>query len=220
MVCNPNNPTGHVLTSAEMDAVVEVARKARAWIVADEIYRGAEIGSDEPSPTFWGRYDKVVVTAGLSKAFGMPGLRVGWAVAPAELIRQLWIRHDYSTLTPGALGDALCAIAMEPAVREQVLARTRARIRANLPRLEEWIHSHDDIFAYVRPAAGAIAYVKYDLPVKSSKLIDRIRAEQSVLLVPGDMFGLGKGIRFGFGFDIEQTMKGLARVDEVLAASV
>jgi aspartate/methionine/tyrosine aminotransferase len=220
MVCNPNNPTGHVLSSDEMDAIVEVAGRARAWIVADEIYRGAEIGSDEPSPTFWGRYDKVVVTAGLSKAFGMPGLRVGWAVAPAELIRQLWMRHDYSTLTPGALGDALCAIAMEPSVRDKVLARTRARIRANLPRIEEWIHSHDDIFAYVRPVAGAIAYVKYDLPVKSSKLIDRIREEQSVLLVPGDMVGLGKGIRFGFGFDVEQTMKGLARVDEVLASLV
>ncbi|HEV8564295.1 MAG TPA: aminotransferase class I/II-fold pyridoxal phosphate-dependent enzyme [Actinomycetota bacterium] len=218
MVCNPNNPTGHVLTSDEMDAVVDVARKARAWIVADEIYRGAEIGSDEPSPTFWGRYDRVVVTAGLSKAFGLPGLRVGWAVAPEEVIRELWIRHDYSTLTPGALGDALCAIAMEPAVREKVLARTRTHIRANLPRLEDWIHTHDDIFEYVRPTAGAIAYVKYDLPVKSSKLIDRIRRDQSVLLVPGDMFGLGKGIRFGFGFDVEQTLKGLARVDEVLAA--
>lgn len=219
MVCNPNNPTGYVLTSDEMDAIVEVAQRARAWIVADEIYRGAEIDSDEPSPTFWGRYDKVVVTAGLSKAFGMPGLRVGWAVAPEEVIRQLWIRHDYSTLTPGALSDALCAITMEPAIREKVLARTRAHIRENLPPLEEWIHTHDEIFEYVRPAAGAIAYVKYDLPIKSSKLIDRIRREQSVLLVPGDMFGLGKGIRFGFGFDIEQTLKGLARVDEVLAAA-
>ena len=84
--------------------------------------------------------------------------------------------------------------------------------------MEEWIHTHDDIFRYARPTAGAIAYVKYDLPVKSTKLADRIRREQSVLLVPGDVFGLGKGIRFGFGFDIEHTMKGLARVDETLAA--
>jgi len=216
MVCNPNNPTGSVLTAEEMDAVIDVARKAHAWIVADEIYRGAEVSGAKTSPTFWGRYDKVVITSGLSKAFGMPGLRVGWAVGPEDFIKNLWVRHDYTTLTPGMASDRLCAIAMEPHTRGKVLARSRSIIRQNLPRLEEWIATHEDIFEYARPVAGAIAYVRYHLPVKSTELIDHIRKEQSVLLVPGDMFGLGKGIRFGFGYEIERTLKGLARVDEVL----
>ncbi len=82
MVCNPNNPTGAVLTEAEMEAVIEVAARVGAWIVADEIYRGAEVDTDATTPTFWGRYDRVVVTSGLSKAFAMPGLRIGWTVAP------------------------------------------------------------------------------------------------------------------------------------------
>jgi aspartate/methionine/tyrosine aminotransferase len=218
MVCNPNNPTGHVLSEDEMDAVVDVASRAGAWIVADEIYRGAEIDGDESTPTFWGRSDRVVVTSGLSKAFAMPGLRLGWAVGPEELVRDLWVRHDYTTLTPGILSDALGGIAMRPAVRELVLARTRGIIRANLPPVEEWIATHAHVFGYARPAAGAIAYVTYDLPIRSTELIDRIRTEQSVLLVPGDMFGLGKGIRFGFGYDVGHTLKGLAKVDEVLAA--
>ncbi len=216
MVCNPNNPTGHVLAEEEMSAVVDAARSVGAWLVADEIYRGTEVDVDRTSPTFWGRYDKVVVTAGLSKAFAMPGLRIGWAVAPEELIRELWVRHDYTTLTPGMLSDNLAAIAMHPEKRERILARTRGIIRERLPRMEEWIHSHDDIFRYARPVAGAIAYVEYDLPIESTALIDRIREEQSVLLVPGDMFGLGKGIRFGYGYDLDYTLKGLARVDEVL----
>ena len=72
-----------------MEAViVKVAERADAWIVADEIYRGAEVDTDPSTPTFWGRTEKVVVTSGLSKAFGMPGLRIGWAVAPPELIRK------------------------------------------------------------------------------------------------------------------------------------
>jgi aspartate/methionine/tyrosine aminotransferase len=94
MVCNPNNPTGHVLTDQEMDAVVRAASRVGAWIVADEIYRGAEVEVSESSDTFWGRYENVLVTSGLSKAFGMPGLRVGWIVAPEEIVRQVWIRHD------------------------------------------------------------------------------------------------------------------------------
>jgi aspartate/methionine/tyrosine aminotransferase len=217
MVCNPNNPTGSVLTEDEMDAIVLAADRVGAWIVADEIYRGAELDSDVASPTFWGRYDKVVITSGLSKAFAMPGLRVGWAVAPTELISQIWERHDYTTLTPNMISDRLAALAMLPEVREAILTRTRAIIRENYPRFAGWLRSHDDIFQYVRPTAGAIAYAKYDLPVKSTELVERIREERSVLLVPGDMFGIKKGIRFGFGYDIEHTMKGLALVDDVLA---
>jgi aspartate/methionine/tyrosine aminotransferase len=217
MVCNPNNPTGAVLTEAEMDAVIAVAARVGAWIVADEIYRGAEVDTDETSPTFWGRYDRVAITSGLSKAFAMPGLRIGWVVAPPELIREVWSHHDYTTLTPGAISDALAALAMRPDVRENILIRTRAIIRANLPPLETWLASHGELFGGVRPVAGAIRYATYDLPVGSRRLVDRIRDEVSVLLVPGKMFGLGKGIRFGFGYDIEHTLKGLARVDEVLA---
>ena len=168
------------------------------------------------TPTFWSRYDKVVVTSGLSKAFGMPGLRIGWAVAPVEIIERIWERHDYTTLTPNVLSDRLAAFAMHPDVREGILERTRSIIRANLPHLEEWLTRHPS-FTYVRPVSGAIAYAKYDLPIGSTALVDRIRREQSLLLVPGDMFGLKKGLRFGFGYDIEHTLKGLARVDETLA---
>jgi hypothetical protein len=217
MLCNPNNPTGYVLSEAEMDAVVDVARRVGAWIVADEIYRGAEVDTDAASPTFWGRYERVVVTSGLSKAFAMPGLRVGWAVAPQRTIEAIRAHHDYTTLTPGKLSDELAAVAMESATREAILARTRGIVRANLPSLETWIHTHHDIFRYARPAAGAIAYVAYDLPIASSALVERIRLERSVLLVPGDMLGLRKGLRFGFGSDIDWTLAGLTRVDEVLA---
>jgi aspartate/methionine/tyrosine aminotransferase len=219
MVCNPNNPTGAVMTEEEMEAVVRVAERRGAWIVADEIYRGAEIEGDAESPTFWGRSDRVVVTSGLSKAFAMPGLRIGWAVGPEGFIHRMWERHDYTTLTPGMMSDILCGAAMEPAKRTAILERTRGIIRSQLPRLEEWIHTHDDIFRYARPVAGAIGYVKVSLPGKSTKLVDRIREEQSVLLVPGEMFGVGKGLRFGFGYDIEHTLKGLAKVDETLAAA-
>jgi len=208
MVCNPNNPTGHVLLPEEMDAVVGAAERVGAWIIADEIYRGAEVDSDETTPTFWGRSDRVVITSGLSKAFAMPGLRVGWAVAPEELVTELWIRHDYTTLTPGMLSDWFASIAMEPDRREEILQRTRGIIRANLPSLEDWIGSQPAL-SYIRPKAGAIAYVEYDLPIASGDLIERIRTQQSVLLVPGDMFGLGKGFRIGFGYDIDHTLKGL-----------
>ncbi len=217
MVCNPNNPTGAVLTDEEIDAIVAAARRADAWLLADEVYRGAEVDTDVTTPTFWGRYEKVVVTSGLSKAFAMPGLRIGWVVAPEKLIRKIWDHHDYTTLAPGMVSDVLGGFSMQPHVRENILTRTRAIIRANLPTLEAWILSHGKMFRYVRPQAGAIAYAKYRLPIGSTELVHRIRDERSVLLVAGDMFGLGKGLRFGFGYDVEHMLKGLALVGETLA---
>ena len=215
MITNPNNPTGAVLTEDEMEVVVETARRVGAWIIADEIYRGAEVEGDT-SPTFWGRYEKVVVTSGLSKAFALPGLRLGWAVAPEELIEQIWIHHDYVTTTPGLLNDRLAAIAMEPVRRDAILARTRKIIRSNLPFLEEWMTEYSHLFRYARPVAGAIAYFEYDLPINSTDLIERLRIEKSVLLVPGDQFGLDKGIRVGFGYDIQKTLKGLVMMEEIV----
>jgi aspartate/methionine/tyrosine aminotransferase len=216
MVCNPNNPTGHVMTEDEMSAVVDAARRANAWLVVDEIYRGAEVGIDEASPSFWGRYERTVVTAGLSKAFGLPGLRIGWTISPPELVGEIRLRHDYTTLTPGMVSDRLAAVAMEPEKREWILGRTRAILGRQWPRLEGWLRGHGDVFSYAPPKAGAIVYVEYDLPIDSKALVERIRKEKSVLLVPGDMLGVGRGIRFGYGYNIEHTLEGLARVDEVL----
>jgi len=215
VVTNPNNPTGAVLTESEIDEVIRAARKVSAWLLADEIYRGAEVAGPI-SPTFWGRYDKLLLTSGLSKAFGLPGLRIGWIVGPAKTIAKLCQYRDYTTLTPTYLSDRLARIVMDPARREAILERTRAIIRAHLPRLESWIHTHDDIFTYIPPLAGAIAFFRYKLPIASSALFDRLRVEQSVLITPGDHFGVGKYIRVGYGYDIDYTLKGLARVDDTL----
>jgi aspartate/methionine/tyrosine aminotransferase len=216
LVTNPNNPTGAVLSEDEMNAVVEVARKARAWLVVDEIYRGAEL-EGPTSPTFWGRYDKVVITSGLSKAFAMPGLRLGWVVAPQKLILQLWIHHDYLTLTPNVLSDHLAAIAMQPVRRESILERTRQILKTNLPPIESWFNERQDLFQYTRPQAGAIIYFLYKQAIKPQVLIDRMRVEKSVLLVPANHFGMNhRGIRTGFGYDLNKTLKGLSRLEELL----
>jgi len=215
LVTNPNNPTGAVLTDEEMDAVTRAARRAGAWIVADEVYRGAEV-SGTTTPTFWGRHDKVLITAGLSKAFGLPGLRTGWIVGPPKTIARLCSYHDYLTLTPTYLSNYFAEIVMEPERREAILERTRGIIRRNLPRLERWIHTHDDIFTYIPPRAGAIALVRYGLPIGSVALFDRLRRDQSVLITPGAHFGIRRYMRIGYGGVADHLKASLARIDTTL----
>lgn len=197
LLCNPNNPTGARLDAAVLDEVCRIAATAGAWVVSDEIYRGAEREADE-TPSVWGRYERAVVTSGLSKAYGLPGLRIGWVVGPPDLIADLWAIHDYTTIAPGAINDCLAGMALQPSRRATLLARTRGIIRANYPVLKRWIDQRDAL-THVPPEAGAIAFIKYPHPISSTTLTTRLRDEAGVLIVPGDHFEMDGYVRIGFG---------------------
>ena len=141
LVCNPNNPSGAVLTEPEMDRIVAAAERCGAWLLADEVYRGAELSGEE-CPTFWGRTDRILLNAGLSKAFGLPGLRVGWTVTTEEKATELWSHRDYSSLALSAMSDRLAQIALDK--RPAILERTRSIIRRQLPMVYDWVASHED----------------------------------------------------------------------------
>lgn len=214
LLCNPNNPTGARLDAATLDEVCRIASTVGAWVVDDEIYRGAEREADD-TPTVWGRYERAIVTSGLSKAYGLPGLRIGWAVAPAEVIADLWSIHDYTTIAPGGINDRLARMALEPARRAPLLARTRGIIRANYPIVKAWIEQQDGL-GHIAPEAGAIAFVRHTHPFRSSELTERLRAERSVLLVPGDHFDMNGYFRIGFGSEPTYLASALSLIGEFL----
>ena len=217
LICNPNNPTGARMTAAEIDQVCTIACAHGAWLISDEIYRGAEIDGVETA-TAWGRYERAIVTSGLSKAFALPGLRIGWVVAPPDLINQLWGVHDYTTIAPGAVNDRLARIALAASRRELLLARTRGILRTNYPAVRLWIERRAPRLSHIEPEAGAITFIRYDYPIGSTALMERIRDEQSVLVVPGDHFEMDGYLRIGFGCDPELLLPALQRVGDVLDA--
>ena len=215
VLCTPNNPTGARLTAVELDTIAAVAARHGCWIVSDEIYRGAELDGVE-SPSMWGRGERVVITSGLSKAYGLPGLRVGWVVSTPEVAEALWTYHDYTTIAPGALSDRLAQTALAPDTRRRLLARTRQVIADNLPRVEVWLSTHGDRFSWIRPEAGAIVYTRYFHPINSTELVTRLREEESVLVVPGDQFGMDGYLRLGVGEHAEYLLAGLERLRALL----
>ena len=90
-------------------------------------------------------------------------------------------------------------VALGPSRRARLIERTRGILRANFPVLEEWLLADFPGFSWIRPEAGAIVYVRYDHPVNSTELVTRLRQEKSVLIVPGDHFGMDGYLRLGFG---------------------
>ena len=215
VLTNPNNPTGSVLSAESMRGIVDLAAGAGAWILADEVYQGAEL-SGIPTPSFWGKWEKTLVVNGLSKAYGLPGLRVGWIVGPEDVVKRTWPYHDYTTISPSALSDKLATHALEPARRQRILDRTRTILNANFPVLETWLKDHGDLFAFRPPQAGAICFARYGLKVNSTELVDRLIREKSVLIVPGDHFETDGYLRFGFGDEKGYLLRGLGRIEELL----
>jgi aspartate/methionine/tyrosine aminotransferase len=216
IICNPNNPTGARIEADDLDRIAAIAARHGSWILSDEIYCGAERDGRE-TPTIWGRYDRAIVTSGLSKAYGLPGLRIGWAVGPPALIASLWSYHDYTTISPGALSDLLARRALEPARRARILARTRGILNQNFPIIAAWLDAHGGLFSYATPDAGAIVYARYHHPINSTELVTRLRQEKSVLIVPGDHFGMDGYLRIGFGDQPGYLREGLDRVAALIA---
>jgi aspartate/methionine/tyrosine aminotransferase len=215
VVTNPHNPTGHVLSEEMRKAIVDRAAEVGAWLLADEVYQGAE-RDGVTTPSFWGSYERVIVANGLSKAYGLPGLRIGWLVAPPGFAAEAWARHDYTVIGPSGASDHLAAVALEPGVREKLLQRTRRILKANYPVLEAWLKRFGDTFTWHAPAAGAICLAKYRQGISALELVEKVRAEHSVLLVPGDHFGLPHHIRFGFGEELGHFQEALAETERGL----
>jgi len=211
IVTNPNNPTGAVLGAEAVDRIVARAESCGAWILSDEVYQGAE-RTGPATPSFWGRASRVIVTNGLSKAYGLPGLRIGWCVADPAHVAELWARKDYTTIGPAVMSDALATLALQPVVRPRILERTRGIIRANWALLERWMTALGDELAWRAPDAGAICYTRYRRPENSSALAERLRQRHNVLIVPGDQFAMDRYLRFGFGPPLPELTEALERV--------
>jgi hypothetical protein len=214
-ICTPNNPTGQILSTEELEGVLEIARGAGAWVLSDEVYRGAELDGVE-SATAWGRYERVVVTGGLSKAYGLPGLRIGWIVAPPERVQAAWAQKDYTTIAAATVSEVLAEAAL--ARRAELLTRTRRILCERWPVLEAWARAHGGKLHWTAPRAGAICFFGYSYPVDSWPFVDRLIRERSAMIVPGSHFLTERHFRIGFGGPLAILRAGLAEIDAALAA--
>lgn len=208
VVNTPHNPTGAMLAPADAARVYALARSVGATVIGDEAYRWLAVPDGDPfaAPFFdFGEHGISVGT--LSKPFGLPGLRIGWIAGPPDLIQKCWSLRDYITLSPGKLNDALAQLAMTH--RDKIVARNTAIISANLAEASRWMAERASFLSWTPPRGGLLALIKYDLPMDSLTLADRLATEYSVMLAPGSAFGYEHHLRLGVGQRPDIFKKGL-----------
>ena len=158
---NPNNPTGALMGRAYLERIVAIARACGAWILCDEVYRGTDQEGDGLTASIADLYEKGISTGSMSKTFSLAGLRLGWIVAPPELIQAVSVHRDYNTISVGMLDDHFAAIALEN--KDKILARSQKITRTNLAILSDWVDA-EPLISWIKPQSGTTALLKYDLP--------------------------------------------------------
>jgi aspartate/methionine/tyrosine aminotransferase len=212
----PHNPTGYLPSHDEWQALVQIVERSGAWLFADEMYRGLEYEPSARLASGCDLYQRAITLGGLSKTYGLPGLRTGWLVLQdTDLRERLLGWKDYTTICASAPGEVLAEIALQ--VAEQLAERNRQIIQGNLALAEPFFARWQSIFRWNQPQAGSVALV--GLRGRSAQeFASHLVAEQGVLLLPSTGLGFGDGhVRFGFGR--LSFPDALAQLDHYLAFS-
>ena len=215
-VVNPNNPTGAIFTRDEMRRIVRICEKAGTWLHADEVYRGTELNGDE-TPSFWGQYDKLICTNSVSKAYGLAGLRIGWAVASPDVIESLWRRHEYAVIAAAGPSMQLAEIALEDSKRRWLLERQKGLSRAGQEIVARWVQEQNGAFSVKQAPATSIAFVRYHFDMPSHELAEHLRKKASVLVAPGAFLGTEHHLRIAVGYEPQKIKAALARISMAVA---
>ncbi|HRW05094.1 MAG TPA: aminotransferase class I/II-fold pyridoxal phosphate-dependent enzyme [Caldilineaceae bacterium] len=198
VINTPHNPTGAMLSPAELQRIYALAEAIGAWVLCDEAYRWIEVPGGKPFGPPMADFGKHGISVGtVSKPFGLPGLRLGWIAAPADVVAQCWAMRDYLSLSPGKLSDALALLAFKH--REKIMARNRTIITTNLQSTTEWVAANAAFLSWQPPQGGLLALLHYELDLPSRELADQLATDYSVMLAPGSAFGYESHLRIGIG---------------------
>ena len=215
-ICNPNNPTGSVLTVAEMEKIVEIAETFDVFIHSDEVYIGAEL-SNQQTVSFQNIYQKTIVTSGLSKSYSHPGLRIGWIAANEDLVREAWEIKDYTTIASSNLSQHIASKVLQKETISKLRKRTKDLLNRNLITFTKWALPYSNHLSFIKPEAGGFAFVEYDMEMNSTDLIHNLRTNEGVFIVPGDSFGMDNFFRIGLGSKEEEFTEGLELLSKGLS---
>ncbi len=211
---NPNNPTGALMDREFLERIADIARTCGAYLLCDEVYRGTDQTGSGFTTSIADIYEKGISTAGMSKAFSLAGLRLGWIAGPVELLRAVSIHRDYTTISIGQINDYLAALALEH--RDKIIARSQRITRGNLAILDAWVAGEPSV-SYIKPASGTTALLRLHLDLPSRDFCVRLLRETGVMLTPGSAMEMEGWLCIGYANTPSILEAGLVRMSGFLA---
>ncbi len=183
----PHNPTGAILPLDRYHALIELCRKHGIYILHDEIFKGLGPTGTQHLPYIADLYERGLSLNVMSKAYGLPGLRIGWiASADTAVLSKMERMKHYLSICNSGPSEQLAVIALRN--REKLLQRNNAIIDTNLPMWDAFFGRHADLFDWRRPDGSCMAFPKYNGPDGVEKFCQSLVEEHGVLFLPGTIY--------------------------------
>ena len=195
----PHNPTGYLPSISEFQRIIDIARNNKLFLFSDEMYRYLEHEPEFRLPSASDLYENAISLSGLSKTFGLAGLRLGWiSTQNIDLLNKLIAFKDYTTICNSAPSEILGLIGLRH--KEQLIKENLQKIKRNLNLLDGFIKRHNNILSWVIPKAGTIGFARLNIKESSFDFCEAVVNKSGIMIVPSEMFDYGsKHIRLGFG---------------------
>ena len=194
----PSNPTGINMTSQTFASVMNLAKERGITVLCDEVYRELEHDPSTRLPAACDVFDNAISLGSMSKAYGLPGLRLGWLATRNKTVIEKCLHFKYyTTICSSAPSEFLTALALRQ--REPILARNLEIVQKNLPLMQDFLERHSDLFSWVKPDASPIGFAKVDMAGDVMAFCEEIVRETGVLLLPGSVYDQPRHVRLGYG---------------------
>lgn len=202
----PHNPTGTMLDLASLHALVELAESSGAVLLVDETYRA--LTHTSPLPMAATLSPRAISVSSMSKAFGLPGLRVGWAVCrDPQLAETLLAAKEQMVICGATIDEAIAGRVLSD--RERVLTPILADVRARLDIVRGWM-AGQAVFEWVEPVGGVVGLVRFraEIACDTARFYDRLLAEYGTYVGPGHWFEVDdRYFRLGFGWPTSAELR-------------
>lgn len=183
----PHNPTGMLMPRASLDELIVLCREHGIYILSDEVYRGVELDPSDRMPQIADVYERGISLNVMSKAYGLPGLRIGWiASQDRDLLLRLERYKHYLSICNSAPSERLAVVALQ--AQEAIFTRNHAILLENLVLLEALFDDYPDLFEWTRPQGGCVAFPRYSGPGNSETFCRSLIESSGVLLLPSSVY--------------------------------
>ncbi|MCX7942972.1 MAG: aminotransferase class I/II-fold pyridoxal phosphate-dependent enzyme [Deltaproteobacteria bacterium] len=195
----PHNPTGFIVDKKTFTEIINIAREKNIMVLNDEVYNGLEYDPNDRLPYICDLYENGVSIGGLSKAYGLAGLRIGWIASKNKnLINEINYYKDFTTICNSGISELLAIFALKN--RDFLLKRNLAIVKENLKILDEFFKRHKEFFNYLKPKGGTIAFPELKTGEDVEKFCIELVNNTGVLLLPGNYYDYdNRHFRIGFG---------------------
>lgn len=212
----PHNPTGVMMTEAELTRLVAFAEERGCLLLVDETYRDLALTAKLPLAASLGRH--VISVASLSKAFGVPGIRVGWIINSDPALKEVFLAaKEQISICGSVINEWVAEQILER--REAFLAPTLAEWRRRLERISAWMAGEDRL-EWVRPSGGVVCFprMKADPPGGTGAFYRRLLEDHGTYVGPGHWFEMpDRYFRIGYAWpSADELERGLAGISAAL----